>query len=294
MKIPADLCVLVADYGVGDHYIVAGFAAGIRQRYGLRTWMAGKAKLAFLSGLFPAAERYLNWPDNVPPSQITERQIRGGAYFHAHFPGLELMRAVGYGNFHFLDAYRCRFGLLPGAPLTAARRPTAEQVAAAASTLRHAGLDPAELILISPEARTTPVDGVEPAFWAGLSAELRAAGFRPLFNAGPGAVLPEGADTLSCSLEEVRPIAQACAGVCSIRSGFSDLVCDLPVPQVVIYPNASYWAGSLLQGTTFDRYDLPQPPRELVVTPASAEARARETAEHFVLSRQLAPASGAA
>jgi len=64
----------------------------------------------------------------------------------------------------------------------------------------------------------------------------------------------------------------------------------VPVPQVVIYPDVRYWAGSLLEGTTFERFDLPQPPRELVVTPATAAARAREAVEHFVFSGKLAPA----
>jgi hypothetical protein len=170
MQAPPDVCVLVADYGVGDHYIVAALAAEVRRRYGLRVWLAGKAQLAFLSGLFPAAERYLTWPENLKPAQLTTKHVQGGTFFHAHFPGLELMRAVGYNQFHFLDAYRCRLGLGAEAALSPARLPDAAEIAAAGESLRALGLEPAECVLVSPEARTTPTDGVGPEFWGGVFA----------------------------------------------------------------------------------------------------------------------------
>jgi len=276
MQAPPDVCVLVADYGVGDHYIVAALAADVRSRYGLRIWLAGKARLAFLSGLFPAAERYLTWPENLNPAQLVAKQVRGGTFFHAHFPGLELMRAVGYNRFHFLDAYRCRLGLRPEAALSQARRPRSDEIEAARTTLRAHGFDPAESVLVCPEARTTPTDGVGPEFWAALYAGLAAAGLRPVVNASPNCGLPDGVGRLSPELSELRALAGACAGVCSIRSGFSDLVCDLPMPGVVIYPQVRYWAGTLLEGTTFDRYGLAAAPTEIVVTPGVAAVRAGE------------------
>jgi hypothetical protein len=200
------------------------------------------------------------------------------------------MRAVGYNRFHFLDAYRCRLGLGPEAALSPARAPGAGEVAAAREALRAHGLDPAECVLVAPEARTTPTDGVGPEFWAALFAALGAAGLRPVVNASPGFPLPDGLTRLAPELAVLRPLAGACAGVCSIRSGFSDLVCDLPVPAVVVYPEARYWAGTLLEGTTFDRYGLAAPPTEIVVTPGNARRRAGEIAALLAEGAAVAPA----
>jgi hypothetical protein len=279
MLLPPDLCLLVADYGIGDHYIAAGFAAAIRGRYGVRTWLAGKPHLAFLPELFPAAERFIQWPEAVPRSQLTAKEIKGGDMFLAHFPGLELMRAVGYGGFHFLDAYRCRFGLPASTPLSRPRPPSPEQLQGAAGQLRAAGLDPAATVLVSLEARSTPTTGVGPAFWSGLCAALAAAGLRPLINEAPGTAVPAGLPSLRIPLGEVRAVAQACAAVCSVRSGFSDLVSDLPLRHAVIYADVDYWAGPLLAGTTFSRYGWDLPPREFVVTEARRADRISEIAE---------------
>ncbi|WP_145928914.1 hypothetical protein [Termitidicoccus mucosus] len=273
--------MLVADWGIGDHYIVAGLAEAVRERYGLRVWMAGKARLSFLSGLFPKAERYLDWPTTIKPSTITTPVIRGGAFYYAHFPGLELMRAVGYGGFHFIDAYRCRLGLTPQATLSTALRPSMADVARATDALRACGFDPATTILVSTTTTTTPTSGIEESFWLDLRSELVSAGLRVVLNAALGSQPPPGWESMQIALPDVRATAMACVGVCSLRSGLSDLLCDLPVPHVVVYPQAPYWSGLLQKGTTFARYNLAHPPWEFVVTPSSARLLAKEIAVLF-------------
>lgn len=274
--------MLVADHGVGDHYIVAGFAEAITRELGVRVWMAGRADLPFLTTMFPAVERYLHWPANTPRTGLKEHRIQGGVMFDAHFPGLELMRAVGYRDFHFLDAYRCRFGLSADAVLTKAKLPTEAELAAAKTGLIEAGITPGQFVLMCPDARTTPTEGVTPEFWQSIAQGLRTAGLKAVVNTGPGAQAPAGMMGFSAPLQWLRSVAMLSAGVCTVRSGLSDLFCDLPIAQAVVYPNARYWAGSLREGTNFQRFGLAKPPHELTVTPESAAQGAKEIVELIV------------
>ena len=285
MQIPRDICVLVADHGVGDHYIVAGFAEAIRRQFGVRIWMAGRDDLPFMTRLFPAVERYLQWPAKSSRAGLKEPRIRGGTLFDAHFPGLELMRAVGYRDFHFLDAYRCRFELPPDAQLSQPARPSEDELREAQAALEAADIPIGQFVLLCPDARSTPTDGVTPGFWQGLAQGLRAAGLTPVVNTGPGSKAPEGMAGFSAPLQWLRSVAMMSAGVCTVRSGLSDLFCDLPCAQVVVYPEVRYWAGPLRHGTNFQRFGLARPPHELTVTTASAAQSARKIVALFANSK---------
>ncbi|HEU5081156.1 MAG TPA: hypothetical protein VFT72_18230 [Opitutaceae bacterium] len=278
MNIPPDICLLVMDHGIGDHYIVAGFAAAIRKKYGLRVWVAGRKDLSFVGALFPAAERYLEWPKNIKAESVGGTWIRGGSIFYTHFPQLELMRAVGYGKFHFLDAYRCRLGLPADANLSAPKLPEPDAVSRCAAQLTENGFNPGRTVVMNIDARTTLTTGVEVSFWQGLGNRLRDQGLEPLVNAGPTTRVPEGLRALSFKLADFRAMTLAAGAICTVRSGASDLTCDLPCPRVVVYPDVNYWAGPMLQGTGFSQFNLPDAPLEHIVTPETAEAKSREIA----------------
>ncbi len=265
MEIPPDVCLLVADWGIGDHYIVASFAEAVRRHYGLRVWMAGRAHLGFLGGIYPSVERYFEWPTNRDAQHLSSWTIEGGKVFYAHFPKMELMRAVGFNGFHFLDAYRCRLGLPASANPTRPRLPTGPEMTAAIDFLRSHGLTPGRTVVCSIDARTTPTDGVDAGFWTALANELRAAGLAVLVNSGPSTAIPAGLVSASIELSLFRAVVQAAGGFCSVRSGLSDLACDLRCPQVVVYPDVRYWSGSLLEGTTFGKFGLTKAPYEVVV-----------------------------
>lgn len=288
MHIPPDTCLLVADYGVGDHYLVAAFAEAIHRRYGVRTWMAGRADMPFICGLFPQVERYLHWPAELPREKLIEKAIKGGVMFDAHFPNLELMRAVGYRDFHFLDAYRCRFGLSADTRLTKARMPRPEELSEVQRLLEEAGVRPGHFVFLCPDTRSTPTDGITPEFWRTLAEGLHAKGLTPVFNARPDVTVMEPAIGLSVPLHMLRPLAMLSAGVCTARSGLSELFCDLPLPQSVVYADVKYWAGPLQKGTSFHSYGLELPPLERIVTPGSATRSAMEIAGHFPGPRALA------
>ncbi len=281
MTIPPDVCLLVADYGVGDHYIVGGFAEAVRRHYGVRVWLAGRANLAFIAGLYPAIERYVECPPGRAALPADAPKIEGGKIFYAHFPELELMRAVGYNGFHFLDAYRCRLGLPVGAHLTRPRQPQAAELAAATQILKENDFTPGRTAVLSIEARTTPTDGVDANFWTTLAAELQGQGLGVLVNAGPATVVPAGLRSLSLPLAALRAAVQSAGFFCSVRSGLSDLLCDVRCPQVVVYPDVRYWAGPLLEGTTLSRFGLTKVPQEVVVKEDNASEMVRIISEYF-------------
>lgn len=286
MKIPQDTCVLVAGRGVGDHYLVASVAEAVARHYGVRIWLAGRLDMAFLVRLFPAVEKYLHWPTHTACDVLWGTQVRGGTMFDAHFPDSEVVRKVGDQDFHFLDAYRCRLGLPPGTRLSRARLPGQDEVAAVVAQLTKVGIEPGRFVLLGIDARTTPTTGVDLNFWQRIALRLRDAGLLPVINAAPGTALPPESVCVAAPLARLRALAMTSAGVCTIRSGLSDLLCDLPIPQSVIYPDVRYFAGSLRAGTSFARYELDETPYEVTVTSGSAEATSSDLAR-FYASRRI-------
>lgn len=282
----------MADWGIGDHYIVGAFAEAVRRHHGVRVWMAGRPHLAFVGELYPAVERSVPWPAELDAQAMSAWKVEAGKVFYAHFPKLELMRAVGFRDFHFLDAYRCRLGLPAGASPTRPRLPHAAEVAAAAELLRRHGREPGRTVLLSVEARTTPTDGVDAGFWTALAEDVEATGLQVLVNAGPGTVVPAGLGAADIPLALFRAVATAAGFFCSVRSGLSDLACDLRIPQVVVYPDVSYWAGSLRAGTTFERFGLTKVPQEVTLRPGYDRAEVRAVADYFA-ARTPRPAVGA-
>ncbi len=289
MTIPSDVCLLVADYGVGDHYIVGGFAEAVRRHYGVRVWMAGRANLAFIAGLYPAIEHYVECAPGRDALKADAWKIEGGKIFYAHFPELELMRAVGYNDFHFLDAYRCRLGLPAEAQLTRPRQPNPGELTAAAHLLTEQNFAPGRTVVLSIEARTTPTDGVDAKFWTALAVELQARGLEVLVNAGPATVVPAGLRSLGLPLAALRAVVQSAGFFCSVRSGLSDLLCDVRCPQVVVYPDVRYWAGPLLEGTTFSRFGLTKVPHEVRMPADGPDELSRMIAGYFA-ARLAVPA----
>ena len=281
MNLPPEVCLLVADWGIGDHYIVGAFAEAVRRHHGVRVWLAGRPHLSFVGELYPAVERSIAWPADLDAQAMSAWKVEAGKIFYAHFPKLELMRAVGFRDFHFLDAYRCRLGLPAGANPTRPRQPNAAELGAAADLLREHAREPGRTVLFSLEARTTPTDGVDAAFWTVLAQDLEAEGLQVLVNAGPGTVVPEGLRAANLPLPLFRAVATAAGFFCSVRSGLSDLACDLRIPQVVVYPDVPYWAGGLRVGTTFERFGLTKAPHEITLRRGYDRAEVRAVASYF-------------
>jgi len=281
MNLPPEVCLLVADWGIGDHYIVGALAEAVRRHHGVRVWLAGRPHLSFVGELYPAVERSIAWPADLDAQAMSAWKVEAGKIFYAHFPKLELMRAVGFRDFHFLDAYRCRLGLPAGASPTRPRQPNAAELAAAADLLRGCAREPGRTVLFSLEARTTPTDGVDAAFWTALAQDLEAEGLQVLVNAGPGTVVPEGLGAANLPLPLFRAVATAAGFFCSVRSGLSDLACDLRIPQVVVYPDVPYWAGSLRAGTTFERFGLTKAPHEITLRRGYDRAEVKAVAAYF-------------
>ncbi|MBC7368200.1 MAG: hypothetical protein H7343_15540 [Undibacterium sp.] len=281
MNIPSDVCLLIADHGIGDHYIVAGLAEAVRRRHNVHVWMAGRPHLGFVTGLFPSVEHYFDWPADADGAALGSWKIEGGKMFYAHFPKLELMRAVGYGGFHFLDAYRCRLDLPAETQLSRAKLPSPREVSQAGARLQAEGFTPGRSVVLSIEARSTPTDGIDATFWTLLAEKLQARGLDVLVNAAPTTQVPAGLRSLAVPLAELRELVQAAGFACSVRSGISDLVSNLRCPQAVIYPDVRYWSGPLFEGTTLSRFGLLKSPHEVVLRRDYTQEEVSALADYF-------------
>ena len=281
MIAPAGVCVLVAQHGIGDHYIVAGFAEAVAKKHKVKVWLAGRPDLAFVATLFPAVERYLAWPAHMNPETIMTPMPGPARYYFAHFPRMDLVRAVGFKDFHFLDAYRVRLFLDEQSELSAARQPSEEELTRARAFLEQHGCPVGRTVILNIDARTTALGGVDPRYWPLLSAAIRTQGLHPFVNQGPTTQLIDGMKGARFSLAEYRAIVVAAGAVCSVRSGVSDLVSNLPVPQVVVYPDANYLGGPLIRGTTLTEFGLARPPLEILARRGSVQQDVREIASHL-------------
>lgn len=270
--LPPDSCGLFLREGIGDHILPLAFAPALLSTHGLRiAAVAGKPRLAFVADLFSPAPAYAPWTETNPWDWERGAILAPGSWFVAHFPDFELFRAVGVSGYHFLDAYRARLGLPPSTPLAFPRLPTTAERAAARALLADAGLTPGSIVILCAHSRSTPAPGVPPSFWTDLATALRATGRQPVFNLGPGAPSPApDFPALDIPLPLFRALTLEAGAICSVRSGLSDLVCDLPCHRSVLYARTSFGGGPLLVGTTFSRYGLPTPSLEIELAPDSA------------------------
>lgn len=282
-----EVCVLVAQQGIGDHYIVAGFAEAITRKHKIKVWMAGRKDLAFIAKLFPAVQNYITWPDHLNAESIMTTIPCGGSYFFAHFPRLDLARAIGYKNFHFLDAYRVRLSLPEEAELSTANLPSNDELIKARDFLAKHKCPVGKTIILNIDARTTAVGGVDSRYWPLLASALRVHGLYPLANIGPKTQIHDGMRGAPLELSEYRAIVMAAGGICSVRSGISDLVSGLPVPQVVVYPDTRYQGGPLIRGTTLSKFGLTSSPLEIIASRGNSKNNILLIAKHLASELNL-------
>jgi hypothetical protein len=115
-----------------------------------------------------------------------------------------------------------------------------------------------------------------------------------LVNGGPSTVIPPGLVGANIEMPLFRAVVLAAGGFCSVRSGLSDLACDLRCPQVVVYPDVRYWGGSLLEGTTFGRFGLTKAPHEVVVRRDADGSEIRAMVDYFAARMRLPGVKAAA
>ena len=73
-----------------------------------------------------------------------------------------------------------------------------------------------------------------------------------------------------------------------MRSGVSDLVGNLPVPQVVVFPDFDYLGGPLIRGTTLTKFGLASPPLEILARKGRVQEDVRQISQHLKSAVALA------
>jgi len=258
-------CGLIAACGIGDHLLVLALSSAVTAHHGLRVaTVAGAPRFAFLRDLFPAPPAYVAWQAHEVDARWANR-LAAGRYFYTHFPLGAIRDRIGIDGHHFLDAYRTRLSLPSTAGLTPRRQPNDAELRGARDTLIRLGLPPGRTVILAPDANTTPTGGDHADFWFALASALKAHGWTPTVNGGPATPDVPGVGRLPAPLADVRALAVAAGAVVSVRSGWSDLTCDLPCRRVVMFPDVRFFSGTLRESTTFARYGLGDPPGEVLL-----------------------------
>ncbi len=103
--------------------------------------------------------------------------------------------------------------------------------------LLHLNLD--KFVFLMPFARSHELLPEE--FWQDIEKQLKNNGFDILYN------------SLLFSLPEAYVLAEKSKAIISLRSGFNDVLCELPVPQFMIYSHNG-WHGDLQPMYTFQEF----------------------------------------
>lgn len=276
-RLARDELGVIAQHGIGDHFLVCSLADAIAKSYEVKVVVAGRPELSFLSRDFTGVSRYLKLPKPCRGHQVGRRQVSKGRWIYGHFWGMELARAIGYKDFELLDAYRCRFGLAPNAALEPPQPPDESMRKAATEYLTRLGFRPGRTIVVSPGARSTPHPGLDGNFFEQTANKLQCRGWNILYN-GEG---PKGHVSQIIPLHMFRAITQMAGGFLGVRSGLCDLVVDLRMKAVVLYSDTKYLGGPLYDGTKLQNYGFPNTPVELVLRGTNTELLQREIETHF-------------
>jgi len=257
-------------HGVGDHVLVAGLAAAIGRQHGARVVLAGRPAMRFISDLYPSVIRYVDLPASCVGHEIGGSVIARGAWAYGHFRGMELARMVGYGDMGLLDAYRCLFGLNADATLERPRLPDEPQRQQARAFLRERGHAPGRTIFLSAIARSTPLPSGGNGLFHEIKQALSLRGYTYLENER---LDPRGGLRSEIPLSLMRAIVAESGGFVAVRNGLCDLLCDLPVPGVILYSRERYLGGSLFRGTRVFPYGYTEHIREIEM-PADGDSAA--------------------
>jgi hypothetical protein len=262
----ASECGLVAQWGIGDHYLVCALAHAVERETGLQVVVAGNPRYAFLANLFRGVKRYEPLPQGLINKECGRREIVPGAFSYAQFRGFELVRAFGYRGFRMIDGYRCLFRLDCEEMLETPAQPSPAELARGREILEEENLPCGKTAILCPEANSIPVGRADDAFWCRVAAELTDAGLTPVWNAGRGVGMIEGTRRVRIELCDFRAVAANAGYFFSVRSGLCDLVCDLAgCRKVVFYPDERSGYGSVYASASFESYSLADPPFEVIL-----------------------------
>jgi hypothetical protein len=177
-----------------------------------------------------------------------------GKPFYSHFIDNDLVNLIGYNNFTLLDCYKVIFRLNMHSCLSNPLRPSENEFKKAEEVFLKNKLSKLKTVILAPEAKSTSV--INKNFWIDLSKELNNNGFIPVGNSINHKNNIQGIQTLNLPLEIIRAFAELSGFVVSIRNGLCDLLSDVNISLVVIYPDAVWYGGKLIDGTSLKSMNI--------------------------------------
>ena len=265
-------------YQLGDVYLYSMLAKSLMTYHGAeRVIFFTKPQHAFISRLFPSVAAAVAVSPPFKADDIGEHDCdrfslnaNKGQLF---LPNFFVTNMLGYGDLTLIDCFRANFRVPAHAELEKPRLPSASELARAHDWLIERGLKPGHLIILCPDASSTPgLYSIPDAFWQKLIPRLRKHGFEVVTNVGgPARRVLEGAPALQIPLESFRAIACAAGCVISNRSGISDILSDLPLQLAVLFPVGTFHCSNLFHNTSLRAMGLSETAIETEIGPHNQE-----------------------
>jgi hypothetical protein len=246
---------LVCPFGIGDTYFTCGFANEILKTHGgKKITVFVKPNHSFIPSIFPEISKtvVIQFPFNI--KYLGHYDLKMGKPFYSHFIDNDLVNLIGYNNFTLLDCYKVIFRLNMHSCLSNPLRPSENEFKKAEEVFLKNKLSKLKTVILAPEAKSTSV--INKNFWIDLSKELNNNGFIPVGNSINHKNNIQGIQTLNLPLEIIRAFAELSGFVVSIRNGLCDLLSDVNISLVVIYPDAVWYGGKLIDGTSLKSMNI--------------------------------------
>ena len=265
-------------FQLGDVYLYSMLAKSLVTYHGAeRVIFFTKPQHAFIPRLFPSVTAAVAVSSPFVPLDIGKHNCdrfsltsNKGQLFQPSFFATNML---GYGDIKLLDCFRANFTVPAHAELEKPRLPSESELARAKDWLIERGLKPGKLIILCPDASSTPgLYSIPDTFWHKLIPRLRKLGFDVVTNVGgPARRVLEGAPALEIPLESFRAIACAAGCVICNRSGISDILSDLPLQLAVLFPVGTFHCSNLFHNTSLRAMGLSETAIETEIGPHNLE-----------------------
>jgi hypothetical protein len=259
---------VVCQRGLGDVYIVSALAHEIKASLGARSIsLFVMPRYAFIPAIFPSVDKIIGIPAAINIYKLGSYQLAKGSLFYGHFPEMSLLNFAGRNGVNFLDCYKTLFHLPEDCSLQAPALPGETELEEAGQLLSKLNAPPGRTVILCPDTVSVALSGdsTPKEFWNTVSSELGRAGFKVLTNAGPQSWQVEGTEMIDIPLRLFRAVALTAGHVTANRSGICDLISDLDIKLVVLYPKINFFGGPVIKGTSLRKMNLSQSALEMEI-----------------------------
>lgn len=246
-KISKDTCYFLSPCGLGDTLILVSLKETLENFYNLKIHFLVKPTHQIIMNLYNIdSYTVVDMPslkklrEKIDKNQINNNQVSGGKLFIAHplfIKDESILKTFNAGKISFYEMYLNMLGLSSNIKFNDRIIELKTNIDEINEKLKkHNIKDINNLILIAPEADSCPT--FPNSYWEKVIEKYRMLGYDVLTNAKSEKNSIRGTKFMPLTIEEAILIAQKCAGIISLRSGFCDVVALKHAGFLkVLYPN---------------------------------------------------------